>query len=230
VCAAVVAAAAGAVLAAGHGPSIDLRPAGAVPLHRAIRAGVALVARDGRLRSAVAGGAVSIAIGGALSAMLVLWLRDGVGLRGSLIPALGLGLILVRLARPVLHRSAARIGSRALVATALTIQALAALAAHSAAGATLAAGAFALSLASGAFLATLITRAHRGAAPTVVAPGVAVVCGAAWALAAAGGAVVGAGLALTLGLADTYLVLAAVAVAAIAATLAPIVRPAGSRT
>jgi hypothetical protein len=226
---AVGAATAGAALALGHGLRIDLRPADAVPLHRAVRAGATLVAHDHRLRGALMGGAVSVAIGAALSAILVLWLRDGVGLRGSLIPALGLGLLLVRLSRPLLTRGAARIGARALVAVALSIQALAALAAHAAGGATLAAAAFALSLASGAFLATLITRAHRGAAPTSVAPGVAVVCGAAWALAAAGGAAAGGALGLTLGLEDTYLVLAAAALAAVAGTLAPVLRPAGER-
>jgi hypothetical protein len=217
------------VLAAGHRERIDLRPDGAVPLHRAIRAGAALLVRDRLLRRAVAGGAVSVAIGAALSAMLVLWLRDGVGLRGSLVPALALGLLAVRLARPALIRAAARIGGRALVAGALTIQALAALTAHLAGGAGAAAMAFALSIASGAFLATLITRAHRGAAPAAVAPGVAVVCGAAWALAAAAGAVAGGGLALTVGLGETYLFLAAAALAAVAATLAPMLRPARAR-
>jgi hypothetical protein len=223
------AAAAGALLAVGHGSRIDLRPDGAVPLHRAIRAGAVLAARDRRLRRAVAGGAVSVAIGAALSAMLVLWLRDGVGLRGSLIPALALGLLAVRLARPLLVRAAAGVGSRGLVAVALTIQASAALTANAAGGAATAAAAFALSIASGAFLATLITRAHRGAAPPAVAPGVAVVCGAAWALAAATGVVAGGALALTVGLGDTYLVLAAAALAAVAATLAPVLRPAGGR-
>jgi hypothetical protein len=223
------AAAAGALLAAGHGSRIDLRPDGAVPLHRAIRAGAVLAARDRGLRRTVAGGAVSVAIGAALSAMLVLWLRDGVGLRGSLVPALALGLLAVRLARPLLVRAASRVGSRGLVAVALTIQAAAALTADAAGGATAAAAAFALSIASGAFLATLITRAHRGAAPSAFAPGIAVVCGAAWALAAAAGAVAGGGLALTVGLDDTYPVRAAAAAAAAAATLAPALRPAGGR-
>ena len=173
---------AGAAQALRHGWQIDLRPDGAVPLHRALRAGARLAWRDRALRPAVLGGAVGVGIGGALSAILILWLRDGVGLRGSLVPTLALGLVLVRVARPAVVRGAQRIGSRALVVTALGIQAAAAVTAHEASGMPAAAAAFALSLASGAFLATLIMRAHRRAAPADVAPAVAAVCGAVWGL------------------------------------------------
>lgn len=219
---AAVLAGAGTVLALGHDEAIDLRPDGAMPLHRGLRTGAALVVRDPRLRAAVGAGAVSVAIGGALSACLILWLRDGVGLRGTLVPSLIAGLVAVRLARPVLSRVAARVSSRTLILAALGIQAGAAWAAHAADGAAVAAAAYALSLASGAFLATLITRAHARVAAPVVAPGVAQACGAAWALAAAVGASVGATLAITLGMANTYLVLTVLALAAAVAVAAPL--------
>lgn len=202
----------GTVLAFGHRRQIDLRPPEATPLHSAVGAGFRLIVGNRSLRSAVAAGAVSVAIGGALSAVLILWLRDGVGLRGTLVPTLMLGFVAVRLARPALVRVARRVSSRTLVVVALAIQAAAAVAAVAADGAGVAAAAYALSLASGAFLATLITRAHTRVAPPAVAPGVGVACGAAWALAAAVGAGAGAGLALTLGMGEAYVVLAAVAV------------------
>lgn len=220
---AVALAAVGTVLALGHDEVIDLRPEGATPLHHGLRAGAALLWREPQLRAAVGGGAVSVAIGAALSACLILWLRDGVGLRGTLVPTLMVGLLLVRIARPVLVRVARRVSSRTLAFTALGIQAGAALVAHEAGGMFSASAAYALSLASGAFLATLITRAHTRAAPPVVAPAVAQACSAAWALAAAAGATVGAVLAVTVGMADAYLVLAAVALGAAAVAVAPAV-------
>ncbi|HMM49330.1 MAG TPA: hypothetical protein PKE32_06930 [Miltoncostaeaceae bacterium] len=218
---AVAAALTGAAVTLSHSHHIELRPEGVIPLPHAVRAGVRVAGGEPLLRGALLAGALSVAIGAALSTILVLWLRNEVGLHAGLIPALALGFVGVRLVRPALRYGATRSGPRGLIASALTIQAAAALVAYAAGGVLLSAAAFALSLASGAFVGALISSAQRAAAPTAVAPGVALVGGAVWASAGAGGAAVGAWLSLSVGMGATYLLLAAVALAAAGASLAP---------
>ncbi|MEQ9336575.1 MAG: hypothetical protein RJQ03_05250, partial [Miltoncostaeaceae bacterium] len=213
---------AAAAMVTGHGARIDLRPEGSVPAHVAMARAVRVIRHRPTLRRSVTGGAAAVAMGSALSALLILWLRDGVGLRGSLIPTLILGFMVVRLARPALLAMALRVPGRVLVALALGLQAGTAVAAHGASGIAGAAGAYALSLASGALLATLILQAHRRAAPRAVAPGVGAVCGMAWALAAAAGAAGAAVLATGLGIGQAYLVLGALAAGGAALTITPL--------
>ncbi len=217
-------AAAGAVVAARHHPDIDLRAPGKPPLARALVRGARLAAGDPLLRATLSAGAVAIAIGGAQAAVLIVWLRDGVGLRGALVPALLAGLVALRLGQPLVVRLAARARSGAVLATALAAQSAGSLAAYAADGWRGAACAYALTLAAGALLGALVNRARAGAAPPELAPAVGLAAGAAWAVAAGAGAALGAVLALVLGLAGLHLLLAAIAAAAALAAAAPAAR------
>jgi predicted MFS family arabinose efflux permease len=213
-------AAAGAVIAGRHHPDLDLRVAESPSLDRAARDGLRLVARDRLLRSILVAGGCGVAVGTAQATILIVWLRDGVGLRGALVPALLAGFAAMRLGRPLVARLAARVRPWSLLWMALGVQAAASLAAYSADGTVGGAAAYALSLAAGAFLGILVTRGLRIAAPAELAPAVGFVAGAVWALAASAGAALAAGLTMGLGVGDTHLVLAALAlVGAVALTL-----------
>ena len=144
--------------------------------------------------------------------MLIAWLSGDVGLRGALVPALLAGFVAVRLGRPLVVRAASGRTWSALSA-ALAVQAAASLAAYSADGSVGAAAAYGLGLAAAAALGIVVTRALQVAAPPELAPAVGQAAGAAWALAACVGAGLAAGLALGVGLAETHLVLAALALA-----------------
>jgi hypothetical protein len=144
--------------------------------------------------------------------VLIVWLRDGVGLRGELVPALLGGFAAMRIGRPLVLRLAARARPGTVLTVALAVQASASLAAYSAHGSLGAASAYALSLAAGAFLGILVNRALSVSSPSGLAPAVGMASGAVWALAACAGAGAGAGLAAGLGLAETHLVLAALAI------------------
>jgi predicted MFS family arabinose efflux permease len=206
-------AAAGAVIAGRHHPDLDLRVADSPPLDRVLRAGLRLVARDRLLRGILVAGGWGIAIGTAQATILIVWLRDGVGLRGALVPALLAGFVAVRLGRPLVRRLAGRARPWSVVSIAFGVQAAASLSAYSADGSLGGASAYALSLAAGAFLGILVTRGLRIASPPELAPAVGLVAGAVWALAACAGAGLAAGLTLGVGLAETHLVLAALALA-----------------
>lgn len=208
---AAVLAAVSSLIAARHHPDLDLRMPWQPQLGPALRRAVVIVAGDPLLRPVIAAGALSAAVGAAQAAVLIVWLKDGVGLRGALVPALIAGFAAVRLGRPIVRRLAARARLGSVLAMALGVQAAAALAAYGATGTVMSATAYALSLAAAAFLGILVTRALRIAAAHDLAPAVGLASGAAWALAAALGAIAGAALALGLGLATTHLVLAAVA-------------------
>lgn len=207
-----VVAAIAAAIAARHHPDLDLRPA-QVPLVRTFGGSLRGVVAIRPLRRTLAIGAVATAVGAAQAAVLIAWLTDGVGLRGALVPALLAGLVAARLGRPLVVRLAARTRSATVLTLVLAIQAAASLAAHGAHGSAGAAGAYALSLAAGAFLGVLVTRVLRASAPAELAPAVGLVAGSAWALAACAGACAGAALTAAIGLGDTHLVLAAVAIA-----------------
>jgi len=202
---------AGAAIAGRHHPDLDMRVAGSPPLDHALGAGVRMVAGDRLLRRTLAVGGWGMAIATAQATILIVWLHDGVGLRGALVPALLAGFVAVRLGRPLVLRLAGRARAWSLLSLAFGVQAAAALAAYSADGSLDGAVAYALSLAAGAFLGILVTRSLRIAAPADLAPAVGLVAGAVWALAACAGAAVAAALATGLGLADTHLVLAALA-------------------
>jgi len=206
-------AAVGAVIAGRHHPDLDLRVAGTPPLDHAVRAGLRLVGRDLLLRRTLLAGGLGIAIGTAQATILIVWLHDGVGLRGALVPALLAGFVAVRLGRPLVQRLAGRARPWSVLSIAFGIQAAASLSAYSADGSVGGASAYALSLAAGAFLGILVTRSLRIAAPADLAPAVGLVAGAVWSLAACAGAGLAAGLTLGIGLADTHLVLAALALA-----------------
>ncbi len=206
-----VLAAAASLVAARHHPDIDLRPQG-VPLSRALAAAVRVVADDRLLRRIVLTGAWSTAVGAAQATVLIVWLRDGVGLRGALVPALLGGFVAMRIGRPLVLRLAGRARPGTVLTTALAVQASASLAAYSAHGSLGAATAYALSLAAGASLGILVNRALAASSPPDLAPAVGLASGAAWALAACAGAGAGACLAAGLGLAGTHLVLAALAI------------------
>ncbi len=204
-------AAAGSLVASRHHPDLDLRIAGQPQLGPALRRATLILTGDPLLRRVVAAGALSAAVGAAQAAVLIVWLRDGVGLRGALAPALIAGFVAMRLGRPLVRRAAARARLGSVLSMALGVQAASALAAYGADGTFASASAYALSLAAAAFLGVLVTRALRIAAAHDLAPAVGLASGAAWALAASLGAVAGAALALGIGLAATHLVLAAVA-------------------
>ena len=205
--------AAGAVVAVRHHPDLDLRiddqPAPVAALGAAAR----MIATDRLLRRVLATGAWSTAIGAAQTAVLIVWLKDGVGLRGALVPALMAGFVAVRLSRPLVRSIAARVGLASVLVMALGVQAAASLVAYGVRDTIGAAAAYALSLAAAAFLGILVTRALRAAAPRDLAPAVGLAAGAAWALAACVGAGAGALLALGVGMAATHLVLATIALA-----------------
>jgi hypothetical protein len=215
---------AGAAAAARHHPDIDLRAPGRPSLARALAEGALLAAGDRLLRRTLVAGAAAVALGGAQAAVLIVWLRDGVGLRGALVPALLIGLLALRLGRPAVARLAARARPRAVLAMALGAQAAGSLAAHGADGYAGGASAYALSLTAGALLGALVNRARHAAAPGDLAPAVGLVAGAAWAVAAGIGAALGAILAGALGLADLQLVLAALAAAGALASAVPAAR------
>ncbi len=202
-----------AVVAARHHPDLDLRIDGAPTLGAALARAGLIVAGDPLLRRVVAAGALSTAVGAAQAAVLIVWLHDGVGLRGALAPALLAGFAAVRLGRPLVARLTARARPGSILAMALAVQAAAALVAWSARGGVAAAAAYALALAAATFLGILVTRALRIAAAHDLAPAVGLASGAAWAVAASAGALAGAALALGAGLADTHLIIAAVALA-----------------
>jgi predicted MFS family arabinose efflux permease len=206
-----VLAAVASLVATRHHPDIDLRPEGQ-PLWRALGAAVRLVADDRPLRRILVTGAWSTAVGAAQAAVLIVWLRDDVGLRGALVPALLGGFVAMRIGRPLVLRLAGSARPGSVLTMALAVQASASLAAYSAHGSLGAASAYALSLAAGAFLGILVNRALRASSPPELAPAVGLASGAAWALAACVGAGAGAGLAAGLGLAETHLVLAALAI------------------
>ena len=206
-----VLAAAASLVAVHHHPDIDLRPQGP-PLWRSLAAAARVVADDRLLRRIVVTGAWSTAVGAAQATVLIVWLRDGVGLRGALVPALLTGFVAMRLGRPLVLRLAGRARPGTALTTALAVQASASLAAYSAHGSLGAASAYALSLAAGASLGILVNRALAAASPPELAPAVGLASGAAWALAACAGAAAGACLAAGLGLAGTHLALAALAI------------------
>ncbi|MGD9696533.1 MAG: MFS transporter [Thermoleophilia bacterium] len=208
---------AAAVVAARHHPDLDLRMSGRPPLTAAVRAALRVVAGDAVLRRVLVAGAWSTGVGAAQAAVLIVWLKDGVGLRGALVPALMAGFAAVRLSRPLVRRLAARSRPGSVLVMALGVQAAASLTAYALRGAVGAAAAYALSLAAGVFLGVLVNRALRIAAPAPLAPAVGLAAGAVWALAACAGAAAGGLLATGVGLAGTHLVLAAVALTASAA-------------
>lgn len=210
-------AAGGALVAARHHPDLDMRTDDGPPLDLALRQAALIVAGDRLLRRVLLAGSLSAAVGAAQAAVLIVWLKDGVGLRGALVPALAAGFVAVRLGRPLVRRVTARARLSSVLAMALAVQAAAALTAYGARGTFTAAAAYALSLAAAAFLGILVTRALRIAASHDLAPAVGMAAGAVWALAAGVGAIAGAALALGVGLASTHLVLAAVALAGAAA-------------
>jgi hypothetical protein len=206
-------AAGGAAVAGRHHPDLDLRLPGAPPPHRAFAAALRFLAADPTLGRALSGGAWATAVGAAQGAVLIAWLTGDVGLRGALVPSLLTGFVAVRLARPLVARAAAGRQTWSL-SGALAVQAAASLTAYSADGSVGAAAAYALGLAAAAVLGIVITSALQVAAPPELAPAVGQAAGAAWALAACAGAGLAAGLALGVGLAETHLVLAALALAA----------------
>src|SRR5690606_27983719 len=97
-----------AVVAARHHPDLDMRMDHQPALGPALRRAVVLLASDRLLRRVIVAGAWSSGIGAAQAAVLIVWLKDGVGLRGTLVPALMAGFVAVRLSRPLVHRIAAR--------------------------------------------------------------------------------------------------------------------------
>lgn len=206
-------AAAASLVAARHHPDIDLRPAGATALGPALRRAALILAGDPLLRRVVLAGALSVAVGAAQAAVLIVWLRYGVGLRGALVPALLTGFAAVRLGRPLVGRLAGRARLGTVLAMALSVQAAAALTAYGASGTVTSAAAYALSLAAAAFLGILVNRALRIGAAHELAPVVGLASGAVWAVAACAGAAVGGALAVGIGLGATHLVIAAVALA-----------------
>lgn len=212
-------AAAAALVAAGHHRDLDIRVA-AMPLALAVRAGAREAWRDPVLGRTLAAGAVGVALGSAQAAMLIVWLRDGVGLRGALAPALLAGLLAIRLARPALVRLASGSHPRHVLAMAFALQAAGSLAAYRAGGAAGAAAAYALVLGAGACLAVLVNRVRQVAGPPDLAPAVGLAGGAAWALAGCAGAAGGGLLAALAGVGDAHLVLAALASAAAVAAVA----------
>ncbi len=208
---------AGAVVAARHHPDLDLRMEGGPRLGPALQRAIAIVAGEPLLRRVVLAGALSAAVGAAQAAVLIVWLHDGVGLRGALIPALLAGFVAMRLGRPLVARLAERARHGAILAMALSVQAAAALVAFLASGTAMAAAAYALALGAAAFLGILVTRALRIAADHDLAPAVGLASGAAWAIATSLGAAAGATLALALGLAATHLAIAGIALVGAAA-------------
>ena len=172
VVAAATLAAAGAVVAARHHPDIDLRTPGRPSLALALAGGARLVAGHPLLRATLAAGAVAVAIGGAQAAVLIVWLHDGVGLRGALVPALLAGLVALRLGLPLVRRLAARARSGGVLAAALAAQSAGSLAAWAADGWAGAACAYALTLAAGTLLGALANRTRAGVAPPELAPAV----------------------------------------------------------
>ena len=204
-------AALGALTAGRHHPDLDLRMPDAPPADRALGAALRLVAAEPTLRSTLVAGAWGIAIGAAQGAVLIAWLTEGVGLRDALVPALLAGFAATWLGRPLVARLTARARTWSALSLALGVQAAASLTAYSAGGSVGAAAAYALGLAAAGVLGFLVTRALRVAAPAELAPAVGLAAGAAWALAACAGAGVAAGLSIAVGLADTHLVLAALA-------------------
>ena len=210
--AALVALAGGAV-AGRHHPDLDLRVPDAPPPHRAFVAALRYLAGDRLLRRTLSAGAWAAAIGAAQGCVLIAWLSGDVGLRGALVPALLAGFVAVRLGRPLVVRAASGRRTWSALSAALAVQAAASLAAYSADGSVGAAAAYGLGLAAAAALGIVVTRALQVAAPPELAPAVGQAAGAAWALAACVGAGLAAGLALGVGLAETHLVLAALALA-----------------
>ncbi|WP_217914487.1 hypothetical protein [Miltoncostaea marina] len=202
---------AAAVVAARHHPDMDLRIDHQPAVAAALRGAAGTIASDRLLRRVLAAGAWSAGVGAAQGAVLIVWLKDGVGLRGALVPALMAGFVAVRLSRPLVRRIAGRARMASLLTLALSVQAAASVAAWSADGTLGASAAYGLSLAAGAFLAILVTRALRLAAGHDLAPAVGLAAGSAWATAGCAGAVAGGVLSATAGMAATHLVLAAVA-------------------
>jgi hypothetical protein len=215
---------AGALAAARHHPDIDLRTPGRPSLARALARGAGLAARHPLLRATLAAGALAVALGGAQAAVLIVWLHDGVGLRGALVPTLLAGLIALRLGMPLVGRLAARARPGAVLAAALAAQSAGALAARSADGWAGSAVAYALTLAAGALVGALANRVRAAAAPPELAPAVGLAGGAAWAVAAGAGAAAGAALAGAVGLAALHLWLATTAGAAALAAAAALAR------
>jgi predicted MFS family arabinose efflux permease len=206
-------AAAGAGVAGRHHPDLDLRVPEAPPAHRAFVAALRHVAADRTLRGTLLAGAWATAVGAAQGSVLIAWLSGDVGLRGALVPALLVGFGAVRLARPFIVEAASRRRLGTALAAALAAQAAASLAAYSADGSLGAASAYGLGLVAAVALGVVMTRALRVAAPPELAPAVGQAAGAAWALAACAGAGLAAGLAFGVGLAETHLVLAGLALA-----------------
>lgn len=207
-------AAAAGMVALRHHPDLDMRMHDQPVLGPALAAAARMVARDRLLRRVLATGAWSTAVGAAQTAVLIVWLKDGVGLRGALVPALMAGFVAVRLSRPLVRRLAARSGLASVLVMALGVQGAASLVAYTARGTLGGAAAYALSLAAATFLGVMVTRALRIAAPPDLTPAVGLAAGSVWALAACAGAGGGALLVVGVGLAATHLVLAAVALLA----------------
>jgi MFS transporter len=214
---AAVLAASASVVAARHHPDLDLRVEDAPSLGGALARAARALAGDRTLRRVILTGAVATAVGAAQAAVLIVWLREGMGLRGALAPALIAGFVAARLGRPLVRRIAGRARMGSLLLLALGVQAAAALTAYTFRTSVGGAAAYALSLAAGAFLGILVTRALRVGAPRELAPAVGLTAGAVWALAACAGAAGGALMALGVGLAATHLAIAALALTGAAA-------------
>ena len=206
-------AAAGAALAGRHHPDLDLRVPGAPPPHRALLAAVRALVATPALRGVLAGGALATAVGAAQGAVLIAWFTLDVGLRGALLPALLAGFVAARAARPLIVRATARCRTPFALALAFGVQAAASLTAYTADGSAAAAAAYGLGLAAAVVLGVMVTRALQAAAPPTLEPAAGQAAGAAWALAACAGAGLAAYLTSTVGLADTHLVLAGLALA-----------------
>lgn len=203
----------GTVLSVRHHEDLDRVPRARVRFLAAMAESRRELAHHARLRAALIGGGVGVAIGTGQAALLISWLAVGPDVRGDrLVPTL---LIAVLGAHFVMSQFGSFLRERApgtQLALALVLQAAGVLIGWQAPNAATASAAYGLTLVAGAMLVELATRVREETVPAGLAPAIGATAGGAWGFAGALGALCAAGASLVLNLGTAFAVLGGVAI------------------
>lgn len=210
--AAAIVACLGTASTARHHRSLDATPSARVPLAQALREARGELARHARLRAALIGGGVGVAVSTGQAALLVSWLSSGPRLQGEalittlLVAVLGAHTLMTQFGPWMRGRRA-----RDQLALALILLGVGILCGAVAQTAAFAALAYVLTLLAGATLVELATRVREENVPAGLAPAIGMSAGGAWALAGAIGAMSAAAASHVLSLGEAFAALGLVA-------------------
>jgi len=203
----------GAVASASHHEVLDHVPHARVRFLDAILEARSVLGREPRLRAAVIGGAVGIAVATGQAALLISWLAVGPDVDGErLVPTLLVAVLGANLVIGHLGAWLRTLAVRVQLVLALALLGAGLLTGWQAPDAATAAAAYAVTIVAGAVLVELATRAREEAVPAGLAPAIGVTAGAVWALAGAMGAMAAAAASLVLSLGAAFAALGGIAV------------------